>query len=156
MNPEKAAVLIFSNRNKISPPKSFKIFHKQIKIVDQFKYLGVIFDKKLLWKEQLKYIIEKGNKALWASRRVVAKMWGLTPKNMMWVYKQIIIPRITYGCVIWWKLLSNKANVKALDSLQRKALMLVTGAVSSTPLKALEALLSILPIDIHIKQLSPA
>lgn len=71
---------------------------------------------------------------------------------MMWIYKQIVIPRITYGSIVWWKATEASISASKLKTLQRNALMMVTGATHSTPGAALDALLDIIPLDIKIKE----
>lgn len=57
-----------------------------------------------------------------------------------------------YGSLVWWKSIeTNKGNAKKLETIQRKAILLITGAMRTTPTESLQALLNITPIDITIK-----
>jgi hypothetical protein len=87
---------------------------------------------------------------------MVARNWGLNPKRMLWVYQQVILPRITYGCIVWWHKAQIESNKNKLESLQRTALLLTTEAMKTTPAISLEALLNVFPLNINIKMLAYA
>ena len=71
---------------------------------------------------------------------------------MLWVYKQIIIPRITYGSLTTWKAINDKKSYfNILNKIQRMALLMVTGAMRTTPTTALEVITNTIPIDVKVK-----
>lgn len=82
---------------------------------------------------------------------MVGKNWGLTPRMTLWIYKQIILPRITYGCLIWW----HKADIaifkNKLNKLQRMAELAITGSPKTTPTAALDAILGLVPLSVAIE-----
>lgn len=169
VNPDKSAIMKFSSSRTSKPATGIVLKKKKIKHVIETKYLGVIIDNKLNWNSHISYIKEKAIRALWHTKKMVSSTWGLTPKAMMWIYKQIILPRITYGCIVWWNKLerrkykslkskkkfsdSNEATNR-LNSIQRLATMMITGATKSTPTAALNAILSLPPIDLKIKSIA--
>lgn len=150
VSPEKSCVIRFTKSYKNNQSLNIKLFGKIISTVNETKYLGIILDNKLSWNKHIDYAINKGRKTLWAARNLVSKKWGLNPTRMLWIYKQIVLPKITFGCILWWhRTLIKNVSVK-LESLQRMALMLMTGAMKTTPTLALEAALNILPLRIQI------
>lgn len=154
VNPDKTFVMKFSKGNRDKPLKPIKIFDKPITRVTEFKYLGVVFDERLNWSKHIDYIVKKSRKAMYAAGKMVARSWGLTPKAMLWIYKMIVMPRITYGCIIWWPAVKKKGVKLKLRTEQRNELMLVTGAVKSTPGQALDALLDMIPLERKIEELA--
>lgn len=154
VNPDKTVLMKFSKGTKDEPLNAIKIYGKKILRVKSFKYLGVIYDEKLNWGTHIEHAIEKGKKAIWACRNMVSKHWGLKPKVMLWIYNQIIKPRVTYGSIIWWHAAKKNQNRNKLKCIQRMALMLTTGAVRSTPTSALEALLNVIPLELEIERLA--
>lgn len=152
VNPNKTFYMKFSRGTKDEKFNKIKFAGTEIQRVNVFKYLGVWFDEKLNWGKHIDFVKSKGLRTLAASRKMVNSRWGLTPKSMFWIYKQIVLPRVTYGSIVWWHAMQKEKNKTALDKIQRMALMLTTGAVRSTPTKALEALLNVTPIDIHIQE----
>ena len=63
INPQKTQAILFKPRNK--PPIDYEaigklmINDKEIKIVDQAHYLGIIIDNKLSFKPQIKSLLKK-------------------------------------------------------------------------------------------------
>lgn len=70
-----------------------------IKPTKSTKYLGIILDQNLDWKEQEMYIYKKGSK--WAAQihRAARPSWprGLMPKATYKIFIGVAIPRILYG-----------------------------------------------------------
>lgn len=125
---------------------------KKIQRVEKIKYLGVIFDEKNNWKEHIEHVIRNAKMGMYATRNLTSKKWGLKPKRIEWIHKQMIIPRITYGCIIWWhKTKSNKTKSR-LGSLQREVINMITGCVRSTPNMALNAALNMAPLHLKIEE----
>jgi hypothetical protein len=65
------------------------------------KYLGVILDQGLNWKEQTAYIVGKGSTWSTQIRRVVRPSWGLTPRAARRIYIGVALPCILYRIDIW-------------------------------------------------------
>ena len=82
---------------------------------------------------------------------MASRTWGLTPQIAAWLYKQVIVPRITYGSIIWWHRANLKTFAQRLDKIHRLALLMITGAMRSTPTMGLSAALEILPINMIIE-----
>ena len=63
-----------------------------IKPTTSMKYLGLILDQNLNWREQLAYVTGKGSK--WAAqvRRVTRPTWGLTPRSARRLYIGVALP----------------------------------------------------------------
>ena len=95
VNPSKTTMVKFTrctSENKIRM-KKVKLFGEELKTEDSFKYVGVYLDSKLLMNKQIEECVAKGLRSLWDTR-------GLTPQIAVWLYNQVIVPRITYGSKI--------------------------------------------------------
>ena len=55
LSKEKLAICTFT-RTRFQPPNTIRISNLEIKYKTSVKYLGVILDKKLNWKEYISYI----------------------------------------------------------------------------------------------------
>lgn len=55
---------------------------------------------------------------------MISNTWVLNSKAKLWLYKQIVLPRITYGCLIWWNIIEKKTKTKQLNTLQRTAMLI--------------------------------
>ena len=151
VNPAKTFAIRFTKGNVRWKLDNVKIFGQNIEWVDSMKYLGVTLDKNLNWRPHMNNVITRAKKSLFAARAMLGKSWGLTPKNMMWVFNQIILPRITYGAIVWWRIIEVNKYRDQLISIQRLACLMISGATKTTPTYALFNLLGVTPIDIKIK-----
>ena len=140
INPSKTVLIPFTNRRKYQV-KLPRLGDVQINLSDQVKYLGVILDQKLTWNAHIDSIINKATSALWACSRTIGRKWGLKPSMILWVYNTIIRPKITYGSLVWWPKTTEKHTQGKLAKLQRMVTLSTTGAMRSTPTKALDAIL---------------
>ena len=57
---------------------------------NEAKYLGVIFDKELRFKEHLQYIVKKGTKAAMALSSIAKNSWGAQYKYARQLFKAVI------------------------------------------------------------------
>ena len=67
---------------------------------------------------------------------------------MDWIYKAVVRPKITYGCVIWSHSIKQK-EIDKLRRLQRLAMLAITQPLRSTPTLGLEVMLGWVPLDLH-------
>ena len=150
-SPSKTKLMLFSRRKERIQPE-LKIGDQVISWVDDFKYLGMHLDNKLNWNEHLKQTLKKATYTLVRCRMLLGRHWGLTPKVMKWLYTAVIRPIITYGSTVWVQKASEKIVIEKLNKLQRKACLMITNASSSTPTAGMEAVLSMRPLHIHLKE----
>lgn len=140
-NPDKTKLVLFTRKRTIHGFKAPKLFGKEVNLSNSAKVLGVPLDSKLNFNEYINYKILKATYTLWQCRRVYGSRWGLTPTVLMWIYKAIIKPMLSYAAIIWWPRCQLSTVRKALEKVQRLALLGVTAAMKSTP-AALEVLLN--------------
>ena len=57
-------------------------------------------------------------------------------------------PILLYGKAVWWPSVKIMANLKLLTKVQRTATLCISGALKSTPTKALKILFYLIPLDI--------
>jgi ribonuclease HI len=148
INPSKATILPITHRYKTTGLKLLKLFETYLPYSSQVKYLGVILDKRLNWEAQLDHITDKAVKSFYACRSLVGRTWGVKPNIMRWIYTQVIIPRITYGSIVWWHRTSIEKFKLKLTKIQRLAALTITGAMKSAPTSALETILGLPPLHL--------
>ena len=151
INPNKTIIVPFTKRRKINL-KAPSLGGIAIQYSTEVKYLGVVLDQKLTWNPHLEHVRNKATKAFWICRRLLGKNWGLKPKMIYWIYLTIIRPMLTYGAVVWWTKICQKTAQKTLQSVQRLACLSMTGAMRTCPTAALEVLLNLPPLHIHVKK----
>ncbi|XP_067132599.1 uncharacterized protein [Centruroides vittatus] len=117
------------------------------------RYLGIIFDRALSWKEHINKIhqrmLEKSNTLMQISRNV----WGLNYRSGRLIYRAAIEPAILYRVQVWGESANKVETKRKLRSIQRKFMINICKAYRTAPTDALLVLANILPIDLRIKQL---
>ncbi|XP_048478231.1 uncharacterized protein LOC125488794 [Plutella xylostella] len=152
VNASKTIIVPFTRRRILDGLRPPVLFGETVNFSKEAKYLGVILDQKLTWNQHLQYIAQKAKCAMGSCCRLVGKKWGLKPKLTLWLYEAVVRPMVTYGCVVWHRKTQQKTCQDLLSSLQRLACLMATGAIRSTPTAAMEAMLNLSPLHIHVQK----
>ena len=123
-----------------------------LKEEENSKYLGIYLDKRLSWKKQAHKVSEKATKRLGILKRLAGSKWGCSRDVLNTTYKAYIKPVLHYGCEAL--VTSNESNVNKLEKVQNQAMRLITGAVKSTPVTAMQILTQNDPIKEDIRRLA--
>jgi len=91
--------------------------------------------------------VRKAQNLLWACRRAYGRTWGLGPRVVHWLYVSVIRPSVTYASLVWWPGCQAASAMKTLSKIQRLACLGITGAVRTTPTRAMEALICLPPLE---------
>ena len=84
------------------------------------KYLGVLIDENLSWKNHLDCVITKISKTI----GMIAKLRHFVPSSVLTnIYKSSILPYLTYGLVAWGNASKNYLN--KIVVLQKRVLRLI-------------------------------
>src|ERR1700744_4753184 len=105
----------------------------------------------MYWNMHISTKINKSIATLWQCRRTYGISWGLSPKMLHWIYSAIIRPRLCYAAIVWWPRCRLDYVQKQLNKIQRLALISITGAMKTAPTAALEAMMNMEPLHIHIE-----
>ena len=76
-------------------------------------YLGVVLDYKLNWNKHIQEKVSKNKKILAMIKPAIKQFCGLRPKRVQWIWKQIILPRLTMGVML--QIPKNKSIKKSRD-----------------------------------------
>jgi len=128
----KTKTVMFTRKNKWTPPKPLKVGGIEIELSSSVKFLGVTLDKKLTFKNHINNITKKATASLMQCKRAVGPTWGLSPQTCNWMYRTAIRPILSYSSVIWINALKNQSNTKKLEKVQRMALSIASGALPGT------------------------
>jgi hypothetical protein len=101
VNPDKTDFVVFTRRKLpgFFEPHFLGVILSRPMLV---KYLRVILDSRLNWREHVDDKVRKAHNLLWACRRIRDSMWGLRPKVVHWLYVSIIQVPITFASSVWW------------------------------------------------------
>ena len=105
--------------------KNLKIIinNKSIKFEETVKYLGVLIDNKLTWRDHILFlsnIISKNIGILYRSSLVLDR------KHLLLLYNSLILPHINYCCIVWGMTFPSLIN--KIEILQKKAVRIISGS----------------------------
>ena len=156
--PKKTTVVFFTRKynfhKKVLPKvKKIKMGGVEIKPSQSMTYLGVILDQKLTWCLHINTKVAKAIKWLAILKPAIDNIYGLSPARMLWIYKQILLPRITYGALVWGHSLTIEQQ-HTLRSLESMTFRYFAQIWKNTPTASLEVILNLKPA--HLEVLSTA
>lgn len=131
----KSNVVLFT-RMRVTPIVNVTFDNNFIPVKNNAKFLGVILDSKLTGMPHYDHIVEKCEKRINMIRCLSGVWWGAHPFSLKLLYNAFIRSILDYGTFLLEP--SNLAGLKKLDLIQSKALRVVTGAMKSSPINALQ------------------
>ena len=110
-----------------------------IPVVEENKFLGVIFDRKLSFIPHIKQLKAKCQKALNLLRVVAHTDWGADRKVLLKLnlYRTIIRSKLDYGSIIYGS--ARKSYLEMLDPIHHQGLRLALGSFRTSPSESLLA-----------------
>ena len=73
---------------------------------------------------------------------------------MKWLYETVLVPRLTYGSLVWWPRASLLTEIKGLARLQAMMLRAMVGTGKTTPKAAMGVLADVEPLHIKVKEMA--
>ena len=150
LKPDKTSVIDFTRNTKFKG-KSITFNGILLEKANTVKYLGLHLDSRITWKHHCTTTANKASTVLARCKQMVGKTWGLQPKVTTWIYTAMVRPILDYAVVVWNPALRNLTAVKILTRIQRHACIAISGECQSTPTSALECLLGLTPLDLHLE-----
>ena len=133
LNASKTKVVIFRSPKKNMTRKlNFRISGQKINIKHSAKYLGLVIDEWLKWKEHYDILRAK----LERSTGLLAKLRYFVSQNLLrTVYFAIFDSYLRYGCQVWGQ--HNDSNNNEIAKLQDKAVRIISFKDRNTPYEPL-------------------
>ena len=147
----KSSAVIFTRKKVCTDPPTLKLNNQDIPFSASVRYLGVILDRGLTFREHVKVKFKTAKFKLLQVRNAIGKFWGPSPAQIRWIYTSIIRPSITYGCLVWGKVTRHKYFLQAAEKLQRMALMPMAPIRTHSPTIGMEMLAFVPPLDLFVK-----
>ena len=123
-NPDKTGLVAFTRRRKTPGFFEPRLFGTTLHHSTSVKYLGVILDSRLTWKEHVDVKVRKAQNLMWACRKAFGVMWGLGPRVVHWLYVSTVRLSVTYAYLVWWPGCQTASAKKNLSRIQRWGPML--------------------------------
>ena len=122
------------------------------------KFLGVMLDQELRWKEQCQYTIQKGVKWVTQYQRIAKTSKGVSAKFMRQFFISVTIPRMVHATDLFLMpglriSKGTKGFISKLAKIQRQASLHITGALRSTPMDAINPCADLVPFHLLVERL---
>ena len=118
---------------------------------DTWKYLGFIFDQKLMFHQHINHYLNKAISMVKCMKLLGNLSQGINLLQKRQLYRCCILPIALYGFQLWFY---NKAlmsyHMKILDKMQRRAAIWILGAFKTSSTEGIEAIAGIIPIKFHL------
>ena len=123
LNVKKTHFIVFTKRKKFNESIKLLIDNQTIEEVRSTKFLGVIIDKKITWKDHINYVAGKVSRAI--GMMVKAKKY-LRKEALLTLYYSFVYPYLTYCNHIWGA--TYISNLKKLIKLQNRIVRVIFNA----------------------------
>ena len=106
----------------------------EIPVIMTHKFLGVIFNQELRWKDHVNYPLTKGTRWVTQYRRLAKVSGSVSAKYMCRSYMTVAVPRMLYAADIFLVPQSKcsggtRGYIRKLARIQRQATLHITGAM---------------------------
>lgn len=155
LSPEKTNyMLCTSESSKTYSPlinkENLMVNGKVIERETSVKYLGLTIQHRLNWSEHIANKTEAARKMLFRLKGFIGKTWGPNPNMVRYAYTACVRPMLAYAAFAYANKLSSK-DISKLARVQRLALSMTCNMRKGTPLKGMEVILDVPPIDLFLK-----
>ena len=133
----KTKCMHFCNLRRLHPDPDLTLGNTKLEVVPEFKFLGVIFDKKLSFLPHIKSLKKKCQKAMNILRVIAHSDWGADKKVLLRLYRSLIRSKLDYGSIVYGS--ARKSYLQLLDPIQNQCLRLALGAFRTSPVNSLYA-----------------
>ena len=123
----------------------FYIGNQLIPYSESIKFLGLIWDPKLTWKEHIARKVAECNRLLGMMRSTTSQKWGADQHCAMKIYRMFIRSKLDYGAPVYAS--ATRTLLKPLNAIVNEALRIATGAFKSTPIESLYVLANEMSLD---------
>ena len=125
----------FCQLRKLHDNPQLYLYGSLIPVVDEAKFLGVIFDRKLSFIPHIKYLKAKCLKALNLLKVLSHTSWGADRTVLLHLYRSLIRSKLDYGAIVYGS--ARKSYLAMLDTVHHQGLRLALGAFRTSPVESL-------------------
>jgi len=152
--PEKSSVTLFTSHNRESKnhPQIF-LDNELLPLKKSVKILGVTFDTHFTFSHHISDIISRASSRLNVLKSLAGSDWGAQKETMLFTYRTILRPILTYASPIWFPNLSN-SNILKIQRIQNQALRICLGVLQMSSFSHLHSESKYLPVKEHLTLLS--
>ena len=127
INVSKSNAMLFAKAGwRFSKPRPVQLLEEPIQWVDRARYLRVILDTRMTWSPHIVQGKKKAAQRLGLLSSLLDRRSGLSIRNGVLLYKQLIRPIMDYACPIWRSAVFS--HLRKLQISQSKCLRIANGA----------------------------
>ncbi|GBM23723.1 hypothetical protein AVEN_257634-1 [Araneus ventricosus] len=130
--------MLFCRRRRLHPDPDFQLNGSPIPIVQETKFLGIVFDTKLTFRSHIKNLKTKCIRTLNIMKVLSSTSWGADKVSLIKIYRSLVRSKLVYGVSEYGS--AAKSTLKMLDSVHHKGLRIATGAFRTTPIPSLHVI----------------
>ena len=123
-----------------------------IEFVKEFKFLGLVWDTKLTFKNHIAYLKKKCRKSLNLLKVLSFTNWGADTDTLLKLYRSLIRSKLDYGSIVYGS--ANNKELKKLDVIHNQGLILSLEAFCSSPVESLYVEAGKQPLELRRNRLS--
>jgi ribonuclease HI len=148
--------LIHFSRKRLQDNTPIAINNSKINPTEYVRYLGVIFDRQLKFRQHLDKIVRTGTKHAAAIAGIAKNNWGPEFKYLRRLITAVTHPKTDYGAIVWHRPEDYGKSpivqqLSKLSTIQRLAMKSILGCFKTTPTAALEWECNLLPPELRLK-----
>lgn len=116
-----------------------------VRFTDSVKYLEIVFDRCLNWREHVKHVKTQCTKSFNLLKVIAGASWGADRGSMLKLYRSLIRSKLDYGCCAYGS--ASESNLNLIRSVQNAGLRTALGAFRSSVVSSLHIDAGELPLD---------
>ena len=125
----------FCNLRKLHHEPTLTLHGLAIPVVQEYKFIGVIFDNKLSFIPHIKYVKARCLKSLNLLKVVSRFDWGADSIVLMRLYRALVRSKLDYGSIVYGS--ARKSYIGMLDTVHHQGIRLSLGAFRTSPVESL-------------------
>ena len=131
ISPEKTTAIHFCRRRGCNHGLDISINNRHIPRLNTVRYLGLLLDEKLSWKEHIASLKKSSMKKLNLMKKLAHSSYGADTTTLMKIYRSVVRSKLDYGAAAY----SNARNsvLNSLNSIHHAGIRLTLGAFQTSP-----------------------
>ena len=125
----------FCKLRKVHNDPVLYLYGSQIPVVEESKFRGVIFDRKLSFIPHIRYLKAKCLRALNLLKVLSHTSWGADRFTLLHLYRSLVRSKLDYGSIVYGS--ARKSYLQILDTVHHRGLRLALGAFRTSPVTSL-------------------
>ncbi|GBM86574.1 hypothetical protein AVEN_16919-1 [Araneus ventricosus] len=147
ISPEKSRCVHFCRNRSIHLDPVIHINNVAIPVVDDIRFLGVIFDRKLTFLPHILHLRKKSERSLNILKVLSRTSWGADRTSLLRIYQAVILS-FMYGS-------ARPTVLRRLDTIHHYALRICSGAFRTSTVESLYVNCHQLPLHLMRKKFPP-